>query len=69
MLTNLVVEQLKQRIPGRNIQFSNPLNDERVTEIINGEIEPLEFDYEEAERRIAEKKKAAGLLSISNEAR
>ena len=59
LLTRLVVEQLAQRIPGRNVQFSNPLSDDRVAAIAAGDIEPLEFDYEEAERRIAAKKEAA----------
>ncbi len=59
LLTKLVIEQLEQRIPGRNVQFSNPLSDKRVTEIINGEIEPLGFDYEEAEQRIEGKKSSA----------
>ena len=52
LLQNLVVEQLKLRIPGRNIQFSNPLSDDRVDAIIMGKIDPLEFDYTEAERRM-----------------
>jgi hypothetical protein len=59
LLTRLVIEQLKQRIPGRNVQFNNPLSDERVAAIIAGDIEPLSFDYAEAERRIAAKTKAA----------
>jgi hypothetical protein len=59
LLTKLVLEQLEQRIPGRNMQFSNPLSDDRVAAIVQGDIEPMEFDYDEAERRIAVKKKAA----------
>ena len=59
LLEKLVVEQLKQRIPGRNVQFSNPLSDDRVAAIISGDIEPLAFDYQEAERRIAEQRAAA----------
>ena len=59
LLEKLVVEQLEQRIPGRNVQFSKPLSEDRVATIAAGDIEPLQFDYEEAERRIAIKKKAA----------
>ena len=57
VLTRLVVEQLEQRIPGPNVPFSSPLNDQRVAETINGKIEPLEFDYEEAGLCIAGKRR------------
>ena len=59
LLTNLVVEQLEHRVPDRNMQFNKPLSADRVAAIAAGDIEPLQFDYEEAERRIAIKKKAA----------
>jgi len=59
LLEKLVVEQLEKRIPGRNVQLSKPLCVDRVAAIAAGDIEPLQFDYEEAERRIAIKKKAA----------
>ena len=52
LLQKLVVEQLKLRIPGRNIQFSNPLSEDRVEASIKGEIDPLKFDYAEAETRM-----------------
>jgi len=58
VLTKLVIEQLALRIPGRNMQFNNPLSDKRVAAIVAGDIEPLAFDYAEAERRVAEKKAA-----------
>ena len=33
LLEKLVVEQLEQRIPGRNVQFSKPLREDRVAAI------------------------------------
>jgi len=59
LLEKLVVEQLEKRIPGRNVQLSKPLCEDRVAAIAAGDIEPIQFDYEKAERRIAIKKKAA----------
>ena len=48
LLTDMTVEQLKHRIPMRNAQFSHPLDDERVEELVAGRIEPLPFDYARA---------------------
>jgi hypothetical protein len=33
----------------RNAQFSHPLTDQRIAEIVAGEIDPIAFDYERAE--------------------
>ncbi len=48
LVTELTVEQMKHRIPMRNAQFSHPLSEERMAEILAGRIEPLPFDYERA---------------------
>jgi hypothetical protein len=50
----LVVAQLRQRILMRNAEFSFPLSDERVQAIYDGDIEPEPFDYENAEKALAE---------------
>jgi hypothetical protein len=46
LLEQLATEQLRQRM--RNAQFSLPLPEERVQQILRGEIRPLEFDFERA---------------------
>lgn len=48
-LTRLTVEQLRLRLFMRNAQFSHPLADSRIKEIIAGKIEPIKFDYARAE--------------------
>lgn len=48
-LTRLTVEQLRHRLFMRNAQFSHPLPDSRIKEIIAGKIEPIKFDYGRAE--------------------
>ena len=48
LVTELTVEQMKHRIPMRNAQFSHPLSQERMAEILAGRIEPFPFDYEKA---------------------
>jgi hypothetical protein len=48
-LTDLTVEQLRLRLYMRNVQFSHPLSDARIKEILAGKIEPIAFDYEKAE--------------------
>ena len=53
LLESLVVEQLKHRVPIRNVQFSRPVPDARIAEILAGDIEPIAFDHAEAERRLA----------------
>jgi hypothetical protein len=40
---------LKLRLYMRNAQFSHPLSDKRIAEIIAGQIEPIQFDYARAE--------------------
>jgi hypothetical protein len=42
-------EILKLRLYMRNAQFSHPLSDARMAEIIAGKIEPIAFDYARAE--------------------
>ena len=48
-LLQLTMEQLRLRIPMRNAQFSHPLSDQRVGEILDGKIEPIQFDFAKAE--------------------
>jgi hypothetical protein len=48
-LTEMTMEQLRLRIHMRNAQFSHPLSDARVAEIVAGRIEPIRFDYARAE--------------------
>jgi hypothetical protein len=48
-LTELTVEQLLLRIYMRNSQFSFPLSETRIKEIIAGKIEPVKFDFRKAE--------------------
>lgn len=53
LLEELVTAQLALRVPGRNVQFSRPVSDARIAEILAGKIAPIAFDYEEAARRLS----------------
>lgn len=53
LLTELTVEQMKYRISMRNAQFSHPVPEQRIEEILLGRIQPLSFDYERAGLRAA----------------
>jgi hypothetical protein len=48
-LTELTTEQLRLRLFMRNAQFSHPVSDARLKEIVAGKIEPMRFDYARAE--------------------
>jgi hypothetical protein len=48
LLEKLVVEQLRQRILMRNAQFSQPVPERRLQEILRGEAKPIAFDYTKA---------------------
>jgi len=48
-LTRLTMEQLTLRLYMRNAQFSHPLSDDRIQEILDGKIEPIQFDFGKAE--------------------
>jgi hypothetical protein len=48
-LTRLTIEQLQHRLYMRNAQFSHPLTDSRIKDIIAGKIEPIKFDHAKAE--------------------
>ncbi len=48
-LTELTLEQLRLRLPMRNVQFSHPLSDARIQEILDGKIDPIRFDFDRAE--------------------
>jgi hypothetical protein len=48
-LTEITCELLRLRLYMRNAQFSHPLSDARIKEIIAGKVEPIAFDYKKAE--------------------
>jgi hypothetical protein len=48
-LTEVTSEILRLRLYMRNAQFSQPLSDARIAEIVAGKIEPIAFDYQRAE--------------------
>ncbi|HEY1505147.1 MAG TPA: hypothetical protein VGF92_12655, partial [Stellaceae bacterium] len=48
-LVAVTCEILELRLYMRNAQFSHPLSDKRIKEIVAGEIEPIAFDYDRAE--------------------
>jgi hypothetical protein len=52
-LTQLTTEQLRMRLFMRNAQFSHPVSDARVKEILAGRIEPIVFDAVKAETFLA----------------
>ena len=53
LMGNLVIEQLRLRIPMRNAEFSFPLSEKRIQAIHAGDIEPEVFDYGRAEDAMA----------------
>jgi hypothetical protein len=48
-MTDLTMQQLRLRLTMRNAEFSHPVSDARIKEILAGKIEPIAFDYEKAE--------------------
>jgi len=48
-LTDVTCQILRLRLYMRNAQFSHPLTERRIQEIIDGKIEPIAFDYARAE--------------------
>jgi hypothetical protein len=48
-LIDVTCQTPKLRLTMRNAQFSHPLTDKRIAEIVAGQIEPIAFDYERAE--------------------
>ncbi|HXQ50435.1 MAG TPA: hypothetical protein VN802_05015 [Stellaceae bacterium] len=48
-LTEVTCEILRLRLFMRNAQFSHPISDARMKEILAGKIKPIEFDYAKAE--------------------
>jgi len=48
-LIDVTCQILKLRLTMRNAQFSHPLTDKRIAEIVAGQIEPIAFDYDRAE--------------------
>lgn len=53
-LTDVTCEILKRRLYMRNAQFSHPLTETRIKEIVAGKIEPIAFDYARAETYLAD---------------
>ncbi len=53
LMGELVVAQLRLRIPMRNAEFSFPLTGARIQAIYDGDIEPVTFDFERAEEALA----------------
>lgn len=49
-LEDMIVAQLRHRIPMRNAQFSRPLGEAELSRIRAGEFEPAAFDYARAGR-------------------
>lgn len=49
LLIDLSVELQRMRIPMRNSQMSFPLSEERISQIYDGAIEPVAFDFAKAE--------------------
>lgn len=49
-ITDATCQILRLRLFMRNAQFSHPVSDRRMKEILAGEIEPIAFDYAHAER-------------------
>jgi len=45
----LALRQLTLRVPMRNEQFGYPVGEARMAAIMDGDIEPLSFDYAKAE--------------------
>jgi hypothetical protein len=58
-LTELTNEQLRLRLFMRNAQFSHPLSDARLKDILAGGIEPIAFDFAKAESYLEAHKAAA----------
>lgn len=50
MLENFTIEQMKKRIVMRNAQFSHPVSDKRVEELLDGKAAAIEFDFNYAAR-------------------
>ncbi|HWE72411.1 MAG TPA: hypothetical protein VG328_04570 [Stellaceae bacterium] len=53
VLERITVEHTTHRIYMRNAQFSHPISDTRIEEIVSGKIEPIAFDYAKAESYLA----------------
>ena len=47
-LTGLSVELARLRIAMRNAQFGYPLDEARIGEILDGQVEPIQFDFDRA---------------------
>lgn len=58
-LIDVTCEILKLRLHMRNAQFSHPLSDKRIQEIVAGKIEPIAFDYARAETYLQSAHEAA----------
>jgi hypothetical protein len=52
-MQQITTEQLRLRLYMRNAQFSHPVPDARIKEIVAGKIEPIRFDLDKAETYLA----------------
>ena len=52
-LQQFTVEQLKKRILMRNAQFSYPISETRINEMLEGKALPVKFDFEYASRLLS----------------
>jgi hypothetical protein len=50
LFSDLGLAQLRLRAPMRNEQFGFPVSDQRMTAMLNGDIDPIAFDYERAQQ-------------------
>lgn len=64
-LVSFTVEQMRQRILMRNAQFSFPVDDARIEQLLRGQGDPVEFDFDGARALLQQ----GGRLSLSAEAR
>jgi hypothetical protein len=55
MLQRFTVAQMKQRVVMRNAQFSHPVPDQRVQELLEGKVEPVVFDFGYAEQLLSKR--------------
>lgn len=57
MVKAFSVEQMKQRLLMRYVQFSQPITDQRLSRLLSGEADPIPFDYDRANKILLERLK------------
>lgn len=58
-LTDATCQILRLRLFMRNAQFSHPVSDQRMSEILAGKTDPIAFDYVRAEEYLTAHEEAA----------